>query len=249
MPSIKKEEIKKGILYSKKENLLKALNKVYENIPSGDCLGCGNCCMESIGISFIEFLNIYDYLEKNKSIKYKVMKKIIDYYFLEYIQKSPCPFKDENNRCIIYPVRPLNCRLYGNWEKEDYEKNYEKVKKQNLNFAKDIEKYYGIKVNPKVSNYKIQYCKDFKPQRGYLSKEERLNFSDEIVTLDSTLYREKIISIDFKDRGIVEYFIESIFYIGVANNIKLHISKEDKKRKFILSRIKKLVLGREKQWN
>ena len=29
-----------------------------------------------------------------------------------YQFKRPCPLLDKNNRCIVYPVRPLTCRIY-----------------------------------------------------------------------------------------------------------------------------------------
>lgn len=243
MPSIKKYDIEKGIDYAKKESLFEDLNKLYNKIPSGDCLGCGNCCIESVGINFVEFLNIYDYINSNRDIKNKVMPKIIDYYFLEYTKKAPCPFKDKNNRCLIYNVRPLNCRIYGNWTKNDYEKNYERIKNENLSFANKMSKTYGIKVSDEVLNYKINYCEDFKPKFKYMSKEERLSLYDYIVSLDSKLYSKGIININFKDRGIVEYFIESIFFEKFSKNVKIYISKNIEKSKCILCRLKKLVLG------
>ena len=78
--------------------------------------------MESVGTNLIEFINIYNYLENKPELKKMCLDKIIDYYFLEYIDKKPCPFKDKDNRCMIYEVRPLNCRLFGHWKKEDYNK-------------------------------------------------------------------------------------------------------------------------------
>ena len=49
-------------------DIIDELNKIYESVPSGDCTGCGNCCMESVGINLTEFLNIYDYLSKNDEL-------------------------------------------------------------------------------------------------------------------------------------------------------------------------------------
>ncbi|SHJ92691.1 YkgJ family cysteine cluster protein [Tepidibacter formicigenes] len=243
MPSIKKDDIQRGIEYSIKENLFESLNKLYNSIPNGECNGCGNCCMESVGANFIEFLNIYNYIQKSKDMKYIIMDRILDYYFLEYTKKIPCPFKDEKNRCSIYSVRPLNCRIYGHWIKEDYEKNYERIKKENIDFAKNMNKNYGINISDEVLNYKIKYCEDFKPSKGYMTKEERMNFYDSVVMLDSKLYSRGIINTTFKDRGIVEYFIESIFYENTSKNIKFNISKDLYKSKAVLNRLKKLILG------
>ena len=120
MTSIKKNHVVNCINYANENRLFDKLNNIYKSLPSGDCSGCGNCCMESVGTNLIEFINIYNYLENKPELKKVCLDKIIDYYFLEYIDKKPCPFKDKDNRCMIYEVRPLNCRLFGHWKKEDY---------------------------------------------------------------------------------------------------------------------------------
>lgn len=242
MPSIKKETILKSIKYCEQNNIFSELNKVYDSVPKGNCKGCGNCCMESVGINLVEFLNIYNYLQKSNKLKSNSMNNIFDYYFLEYVEKLPCPFKDENNRCSIYEVRPLNCRIYGHWIKEDYNSNLNKVKKQNVEFAKYMRKTYDLNISDNVINYKISYCEDFKPYEGYMSKDNRLNLSDKIVTLDSKLYSKGIININFKDRGIVEYFIESIFNERISSNIKIKITKDNNIRNKTLNKLKKLFI-------
>ena len=62
MTTLKKNDIYKSIEYAKENNLIDELNKIYESVPSGDCTGGGNCCMESVGINLTEFLNIKSYV-------------------------------------------------------------------------------------------------------------------------------------------------------------------------------------------
>ena len=50
--------------------------------------------------------------------------------------------------------------------------------------------------------------------------------------LDSNIYSKGIIDIDFKDRGIVEYFIESLLKEDTAYNIKVRVSKDKNVRNF-----------------
>ncbi|WP_042277167.1 YkgJ family cysteine cluster protein [[Clostridium] dakarense] len=242
MTSIKKIDILNCIDYSKENELLNKLNKVYNSLPSGNCSGCGNCCMESVGINLIEFINIFEYLKGNNELRKKCLSKVLEYYFFEYIKKSPCPFKDENNRCLIYEVRPLNCRLFGHWKKEDYNKNLLNVTKRNLDYKKLMKSKYGFDISDEVVNYKINYCESFKPEKDYLDKSTRLNFSDELMTLDSKLYSKGIIDIEFKDRGIVEYFIESLLNENTAYNIKIRVSKEEAIRIRTVNRLKKILL-------
>lgn len=242
MTSIKKIDILNCIDYSKENELFDKLNEAYNSLPSGNCSGCGNCCMESVGINLIEFINIFEYLKGNDELRKKCLSKVLDYYFFEYIKKSPCPFKDENNRCLIYEVRPLNCRLFGHWKKEDYNKNLLNVTKRNLEYKNLMKSTYGLEISDEVVNYKINYCDSFKPENDYLDKSTRLSFSDELMTLDSKLYSKGIIDIEFKDRGIVEYFVESLLHEDVAYNIKIRVSIEEDIRRRTINRLKKILL-------
>lgn len=242
MTSIKKVDILKCIDFAHKSELFDKLNKVYATLPSGDCTGCGKCCMESVGINLVEFLNIYEYLKNNDDLRKSSLDRILDYYFLEYSEKRCCPFKDENNRCLIYEVRPLNCRLFGHWKKDDYNKNLDNVTQRNKEYKKYMKSENGFDISDEVVNFKIKYCEDFKPEKDYLDKSTRLSFSDEIMTLDSRFFASEMIDIEFRDRGIVEYFIESLLYQDVAYNIKVRISKDDKIRKRTINRLKKILI-------
>lgn len=227
MASIKTEQILESIEFCEKNGYFKKLNDIYSTLPKGDCAGCGNCCMESVGINLIEFLNIYRYLERDKKLKIYSIDKIIDYYFMELMKKNSCPFRDENNRCLIYEVRPLNCRLFGHWKKEDYNTNLKRVIDQNMNYKKDMKNLYDIDINDEVLNFSIKYCQKFKPENDYLLKKERLNFEDKIMNLDARILGSGIMNISYRDRGIVEYFIESMMYSNFAYKIKIRITKEE----------------------
>ncbi|HSQ89535.1 YkgJ family cysteine cluster protein [Romboutsia sp.] len=242
MTSIKKNDILNCIDYCKQNKLFNKLNKIYSTLPSGDCTGCGNCCMESVGINLIEFINIFEYLKNNEELRKKCLSKVLDYYLLEFVQKNACPFKDEKNMCLIYEVRPLNCRLFGHWIKDDYNKNLLNVTQRNLDYNTIIKSKYGFDINDEVVNYKIQYCEDFIPQNDYLDKATRLEFADELMTLDSNIYSKEIIDIEFKDRGIVEYFIDYLLNENVAYNIKIRVSKDEAIRDRAINRLKKMLL-------
>lgn len=71
------------------------------NIPvHKNCTNCGKCC-GIIPATTEEVAEIRKYIVKNS------IKPISNH-------KSTCPFRDEvKKKCLIYPVRPLICRLYG----------------------------------------------------------------------------------------------------------------------------------------
>ena len=148
----------------------------------------------------------------------------------------------KNNRFLIYEVRPLNCRLFGHWKKDDYNKNLDNVTQRNKDYQEFMKSKHGFDISDEVVNFKIKYCEDFKPKKDYLDKSTRLSFSDEIMTLDSRLFANEVIDIEFRDRGIVEYFIESLLYQNVAYNIKLRVSKDEKIRKRTINRLKRILI-------
>ncbi|MDR1774519.1 MAG: YkgJ family cysteine cluster protein [Clostridioides sp.] len=222
MSKLNKKQILNSIDYCNKEGIFFNLQTIYDSVPSGKCSGCGNCCMESVGTNLVEFLNIYNYLLERPKLKTYAFKKILDYYFNEYISKHSCPFKNSKNRCIIYDVRPLNCRIYGQWKKTDYEKNLQNILKENQYFLKFLKSEYNIILPKEVSNFKIDYCEKFIPEKSYLSKSQRLEFADRIFVLDTLILNSKTINIDYADRGIVEFFVESVTDISLANKIKLN---------------------------
>ena len=242
MASINNTEIIKSINYAEKNQLFEKLNNIYDTLPKGKCTGCGNCCMESVGINLIEFLNIYNYLQDKDELRKKSIGRIMDYYFIEFMEKKSCPFKDENNMCLIYEVRPLNCRLFGHWKKEDYNKNLKDITEKNQQYKNIMKGKYGFDISDEVVNYKIKYCEDFIPDNEYLSKSERLGFADDLMVLDSRLFSRGVIDIEFRDRGIVEYFIDSLLHQNISYNIKVRISKEPKIAKRTIGRLKRMLI-------
>lgn len=241
MASIKRKDILDCVKFMEKENIFDKINEIYSSVPSGKCSGCGSCCKESVGISLVEFINIFNFFENNQDIKIKAFDKIIDYYFYEYVKKLSCPFKNEDNSCMIYEVRPLNCRIYGHWIKDDYNRNLENIIKRNNEYKNLIKEKYDFFISDDVVNFRIDYCEKFVPNNDYLTKSERLDFSDKIICLDSKLFANEIIDIDFKDRGIVEYFIEYLLDENLAYDIKIKVSKNKDVRDKAVKRLKKIL--------
>jgi len=87
-------------------NIIDSLEKIYLSIPNSNCLHCHQCCGPIVWFEPEELL-IKKFLEEHK------IKKIL--WTIEEFKKNQmrCPYII-NNRCIIYPVRPIVCRLQGN---------------------------------------------------------------------------------------------------------------------------------------
>ena len=68
-----------------------------------NCRNCGSCC-GVIPADEGEIKAIRTWLAKNPDV----------YPLIRLASGITCPFRDDKQaRCLIYPVRPLICRLYG----------------------------------------------------------------------------------------------------------------------------------------
>ena len=137
-------------LYKKLDSLLP---------PSGEniCMDCYKCCTAAARqkVSSVELDYIKDYL-RAKDMSLSLMKDYND--FLRARLKSDssdawqiiCPFYNvKEKRCIIYPVRPYSCRIYGNYSGavEDLPGNCPYRKKVNLYTEKNMFKVIPCSVS------------------------------------------------------------------------------------------------------
>jgi hypothetical protein len=92
---------------------IKKLNEIYSKIPIIKCKeDCHECCGCNQWLP-IEAKNILEFLKKNNITERKA-KSLFDY----------CPYI-ENDKCLIYPVRPIICRLFGVVKKDEKIANIE----------------------------------------------------------------------------------------------------------------------------
>ena len=94
--------------------------KVFEEL---DCLDCANCCK-----SLPPIINEND---AKKIAKYLGMK--ITDFKIKYIRydedddmilnKTPCAFLLEDNKCLVYDVQPKSCKEYPHTDNNDFVKN------------------------------------------------------------------------------------------------------------------------------
>jgi Fe-S-cluster containining protein len=85
--------------------VIRRLNKIYAQIPSFECEHCQECSNPIMWFK-PEEINIRTYLKKN----HLAYLSLSDEDFKKNQMK--CPYL-QKNRCSIYPVRPIVCRLQG----------------------------------------------------------------------------------------------------------------------------------------
>lgn len=112
-------------------SLTEKLKKIYESSDlrttcPGHCVCCHVACPQ---MHKSEFLAIVDRLYGKDSVSERcaVLKASIRYFFSNALVK-PCPLL-VGNRCSVYDIRPLSCRIYGLWPEDMYEKRVENLMK------------------------------------------------------------------------------------------------------------------------
>ncbi|OQA52151.1 MAG: Flagellin N-methylase [candidate division WS2 bacterium ADurb.Bin280] len=107
---------------------------ISESDPCFAChRGCGLCCSQLVSCTQIEWREIRDYLlSLDQQTRYWIQRHLADFagVWSRYIAKhpnivqtpsdyarvlrhwvgKPCPFLGDEGECIIYPVRPIECR-------------------------------------------------------------------------------------------------------------------------------------------
>ncbi|MFN4150817.1 MAG: hypothetical protein ACK4IX_07720 [Candidatus Sericytochromatia bacterium] len=111
-----------------------------KNYPESYCNSCSlTCCNNDLflPISFIEWKTIENYLdnkvslETKEKIKFKLANINVDLFEenVEEAEKKAYTYKNKfcplliDNKCSIKPYRPLKCRTYGLFFKEDFDAN------------------------------------------------------------------------------------------------------------------------------
>ncbi|WP_291858288.1 YkgJ family cysteine cluster protein [Marinilabilia sp.] len=133
---LSKLKIAQRQLYHNVDLLIDAFSQRCEsdNVPVACHMGCQWCCHQAVFASTHEMVVLMDYLEKRFSsevvdeIKQKAKAKEAKLSGLspqEALNTShPCPFLRKGS-CMVYPVRPLGCRIYLSSNEESCKAKYQ----------------------------------------------------------------------------------------------------------------------------
>lgn len=96
-------------------------NPWYSNGLRFECTACGNCCRNHGQYSFVNLT------EREVSAAAAFLALEREEFLARYCERQPgyhpalkmdapaCPFLQADNRCAIYPVRPMQCRTWPFW--------------------------------------------------------------------------------------------------------------------------------------
>ncbi|MEW5947547.1 MAG: hypothetical protein AB1742_15265 [bacterium] len=101
---------------AKNAGLFRTLERVYGRIPPVECGDCGDvCCRESPDVYLLEYLYVWRHLNYEAALetRRRVIERSLRWELVfPADEEAFCPFL-EDRRCIIYAVRPFNCRVWG----------------------------------------------------------------------------------------------------------------------------------------
>ena len=125
------------IIKAKKKHakIYKILPEVHaEVVQNVNCLSCGACCKQ-----YSPRFKTTDIKRISKSLKLKESLFIERYLVLDeegdYVAKrTPCPFLDGQNYCMIYDIRPSDCARFPYTDEDVFIKKT-KISQKNLSFC------------------------------------------------------------------------------------------------------------------
>jgi len=135
---LKSPKLKSTTKVKKVLDLRSVLQSIYHDYVNLEttCKHSGICCNVACpSMNYSEFVQIVTGLWGNlsKDEKISIICTSVEYFFKNEYSKwdkdslvKPCMLLGSDGLCKCYSDRPLNCRLYGLWPKEDYERRVDK---------------------------------------------------------------------------------------------------------------------------
>lgn len=117
---------------------IRGINENYVNLNTTCNHNCECCKVAMPSMNYCSFVDIVTDIWNTYSDEEKLnlIFTSIEYFFRYDYNKwgmdslvKPCMLLDKDGLCKIYSKRPLNCRMYGLWPKENYEARVDKFEK------------------------------------------------------------------------------------------------------------------------
>ena len=114
--------------------------------------GCGKCCSQRVAAHYLEGVNIVHWLYSTPAQKdvdvYRLLDRVRTFEKPPRLangwDREPCLFL-KDGACSIYPVRPLNCRVYASLSPPS--KCFAKFEKRNMRHSRDMVNMFFSRLN------------------------------------------------------------------------------------------------------
>jgi uncharacterized protein len=107
----------RGMIPDRFSGFLQGRKSFFEEGIRFECIRCGGCCTGEPGIVYAEhdeITSIAGFLEISSELLIeRFLTPFKDGFTIREAEEGRCIFYE--NRCVIYPVRPLQCRTFPFW--------------------------------------------------------------------------------------------------------------------------------------
>jgi len=139
------------------DHQLQELKETYALLPATRCRRKTHCCSMLPEMTLVEALPVIRRLMEMATVtRNRWIKKIIEYFFLNPVEITSCPFL-EGQECLIYPDRFFGCRSYGLWSPAYYETLAVRDRRAKKHLQEQW-KRLGVCLPKKVVEFQVPYC-------------------------------------------------------------------------------------------
>lgn len=180
-------ELYSSLIYAENNGLFMDLERIYLDMPDRECRDCELCCQNPPAASLLEYLNVYRYIRDELPEKQEaILRGAAEFFFLELADPElKCPFRAAAG-CLIAPVRPFGCRLFGLLSEEDYTKR-EQERVRHVNALADfLQAEYGIGL-PEAVLQSRPYCGRNRDGGREITAEELTDLEMRLLALDTSI--------------------------------------------------------------
>ena len=136
------------------------LQAIYRDIPGFDCDRCGDCCFSCCETYFAEFAAIVTRMRGlDLAVQETLIPALVGYELLNLATLDKrCPFLETDDGCLIYDLRPLQCRFFGLYPESEYAEMLTATREQNQEVAKEFKRRYRLTLPKEVLEYDLKQC-------------------------------------------------------------------------------------------
>jgi len=197
------------------EKMFDKLKDIYDQVPDTECERCATCCAVPQPAYLIEYLNMFRYVNENMPGRWpELIEKSVRYYFLELVDANQrCPFLEEDNKCLVYEVRPFTCRMYGlaghTVNSDEMRRNLEKL-------AEKYRNEHGIELPREIIEFDLPRCDRVKVVSGVNKKPRELVqlLTADIGQLETFLVPQQVVDSQYTFVPYVNHLVMSVVSEG-----------------------------------
>lgn len=221
-------EVRELVEEAREERISRRLEHIYRQVPANDCQQCAKCCFNGAQVHPIEFLNVYDHILQMPELdQARLAKKLIEYELLHMATLDvECPFLDEKH-CRVYESRPLQCRVFGLYPKQDHEKRKAQGREANEQLAMYYARNHRVLLPEEVMTHDIEQCENNVREDGtvvVVGERERQHLHSQVYSLGEQFLPEEWLSFD--EAGFASQFAELFFAAEALEEMKVTVIKE-----------------------